>query len=33
MKNQNRIIGPSQGERALLQGPENEFMKILANGA
>ena len=32
IRNQNLFIGPSQGERAMLGGPEFVFWEILANG-
>ena len=33
IKSQPPWMGPSQGERALLGGPDYGFRKILANGA
>ena len=32
MRNQSLFMGPSQGQRAMLGGPEFVFWEILANG-
>ena len=33
IRNQSLFMGPSQGQRAMLGGPEFVFWEILANGA